>query len=529
MENSLSQLKEIMPENAYGANSTMFSMSLEGWRRGLKLKFFTKYVKNQVKIRYTLSSEERDITFQLSLAETVPKETRKTTRSKKNTKKALQNSNVPTPKGKSFDEENSDEEVINYAKTLEYPLVIKPTNASLGIGVVTGIYDDQTLVDSVKNLRNKKGYKEMIVEQQVTGEDTRLFVVGNQVCSAFKRIAANVVGDGKHTIEELIKIKNKERRINPHLSKSQIKLGKELREYLESHGLSLETIPQKGERVFLNESTIASAGAETVEVTNELTEESKRIAVEAAKSLPGLVVCGVDIMIDKKKRTNYVLELNSRPNIGGSLFPVEGEAQNISKHIIDYYFPESISDDETSGRNKLYFDYESIEKILKSGIVEEVTVPSLPDNDLVFKQLKVSGKVQGVGFRNWVYKKAIGRKISGYVKNLKDKSVLIVAAGSQNKVDQFTEVVRKHNTKKIQVEKVKEDEYTEPVKVGFEIVNKPGKIKTLKNNLNKEQEKNKKLTYELEQTTKQLKSLKQSKSWKYTLPMRKIIRLIKNK
>ncbi|SFB27405.1 D-alanine-D-alanine ligase [Lentibacillus halodurans] len=529
MENSLSHLQKIVPESAYGANATMFSMALEGWRRGLKLKFFTKYVKKQVKIRYALSSKEREIIFQLSLAETVPKEARKTTRSKKNTKKALLDSNVPTPKGESFDKNNTDEEIISYAKTLGYPLVIKPTNASLGIGVVTGIHDEETLVDSVKDLRNNKGYKEMIVEQQVTGDDTRLFVVGDQVCSAFKRIPANVVGDGENTIEELIKTKNKERRLNPHLSKSQIKIDKKLKGYLDKRGFSLKTIPEKGERIFLNESTIASAGAETVEVTNDLTPESKKIAVAAAKSLTGLVVCGVDIMIDKKKGTNYVLELNSRPNLGGSLFPAEGEAKNISKYIIDYYFPESIPDKDISDHNNLYFDYESIEKILKRGVVKEAIVPSIPEDGLVFKQFKVFGKVQGVGFRNWVYKQAIGRKLNGYVQNLKDKSVLIVVAGSQKNVDQFSEVVLKHNTKKIKVEKVTEEEWLEPVKMGFEIIGKSGHTKSLKNKLNKERMKNKELTNELERTTKQLKKIKQSRSWKYTFPMRKIVRLINHK
>ncbi|MBP1971479.1 D-alanine-D-alanine ligase-like ATP-grasp enzyme [Virgibacillus natechei] len=223
-DKSLDQLIEIVPESAYGANATMFSVALEGWKRGLKLKFFKKYIKNRVKIRYSLSNEEREIKFQLSLAEFVPKETRNITRSKKNTKDYLLKADIPTPQGRSFSGENEDDEIINYAKTLEYPLVIKPVSASLGIGVTTNIYDEETFSENLKHLRGNKGYKEIIVEQQVTGEDTRLFVVGDQVVSAFKRIAANVIGDGKHTIKELIELKNSNRKKTHMLAVLKLKL-----------------------------------------------------------------------------------------------------------------------------------------------------------------------------------------------------------------------------------------------------------------------------------------------------------------
>ncbi|MFD0952090.1 acylphosphatase [Virgibacillus natechei] len=289
----------------------------------------------------------------------------------------------------------------------------------------------------------------------------------------------------------------------------------------------LETILNKGERVFLNESTIASAGADTVEVTDELTPEDKCVAVKAVKALPELPVCGVDIMIDREKGTNYVLELNSRPNIGGSLFPVVGKARNISKAIVDYYFPESICDNTKNEISKFYFNYESIVKFLKSGVVEEVVVPPMPSENSVIKKMTVSGKVQRVGFRKWVYDRAVDRRLNGYVKNLKNKNVFIVVAGDKERVQQFIDTIKEDTPKKMNVKTVDEEEWNKPVKMGFEIRNTSSHIKKVRKKLNAEKEKNKELVHQKKQTKKKLDSIEQSKSWRYTLPLRNVVKTFK--
>ncbi len=53
--------------------------------------------------------------------------------------------------------------------------------------------------------------------------------------------------------------------------------------------------------------------------------------------------------------------------------------------------------------------------------------------------IKVSGKVQGVGFRYHTKQIAKELKVSGFVKNMPDGSVYIEAAGTDWAIDQFTE------------------------------------------------------------------------------------------
>lgn len=523
----LYQLRDILPKSAYGPNATMFAIALEGWRRGLELKFFTKFIKNRVKIRYALSSEEKEIPFQLSLAEIVPKESRRTTRSKADTKEVLIKNNVSTPRGGSFNEENTDADIINYAQKLEYPIIVKPTNASLGIGVITGIQNDDMLKKALKELRGRMGYKEIIMEQEVTGEDTRLFVVGDEVFSAFKRIAPNVTGDGLKSIRDLISDKNLARKNHPHTNGSTIPINEDVIQHLEKQNLTLDSILEGGQNVTLDTHTLASGGAEIAEVTEELTEEDRKLAVQAAKTLPGLTVCGVDIMIDREKGTRYVLELNSRPNINGSLFPWVGTPKNMAKAIVDFYFPESIAKSGKRVSDKFYFDFDEISTILKSGIVKEVIVPPLTEKEITMKKLIVTGRVQGVGFRNWVQRIATGLELNGFVKNLKNGTVQIIVTGPVQEVNTFIEKIEHKKSKKINVDNVRISEWDKPVKVGFEIKMSANNFNKVKAQLSKEKKSNNELEAKLKKAQQKLNWMESSKSWKLTLPVRKLFKTMK--
>lgn len=58
-------------------------------------------------------------------------------------------------------------------------------------------------------------------------------------------------------------------------------------------------------------------------------------------------------------------------------------------------------------------------------------------------KIEIFGRVQGVGFRQFVQKEATALKIAGSVRNKEDGTVLIIAQGSREKLDDFLEVVQK--------------------------------------------------------------------------------------
>jgi acylphosphatase len=57
------------------------------------------------------------------------------------------------------------------------------------------------------------------------------------------------------------------------------------------------------------------------------------------------------------------------------------------------------------------------------------------------KGWRITGIVQGVGFRYFVVREARGAGITGYVKNLPDGSVEVAAAGSEESMKQFEKAI----------------------------------------------------------------------------------------
>ena len=58
-------------------------------------------------------------------------------------------------------------------------------------------------------------------------------------------------------------------------------------------------------------------------------------------------------------------------------------------------------------------------------------------NNLETRQITITGRVQGVGFRNWVKKKCTNLSLVGNVRNTLDMKVEVVTTGSKGNLDKF--------------------------------------------------------------------------------------------
>src|SRR5690625_1662956 len=324
------------------------------------------------------------------------------------TKEILAQKNVPVPKGKGFSADTSDKEIIEFSRTLGYPLVCKPTDASLGAGVVTNIKNDEEFVRALEYVRHELDYDDVIVEQHVTGPEYRLYVIDNKVVAAYNRIPANITGDGIHTIEELIDLKNYERRQNARLNSCLIHTDNEIIDFINRKGYDLTSIPKAGEYILLREKTNVSIGGDPIDVTDDIDDEIKQIAINAIKAIPGLHHAGVDIIVDDeegKERSAVVLEINATAQIGGILFPLRGKARNIPAAIIDYYFPETKSIDTTN--SKIYFDMSTVLEPMENRSALEVEVAPAPLGKLYAKKFSVKGNVTSESYHRWLKRQAL--------------------------------------------------------------------------------------------------------------------------
>lgn len=524
IENWLPHLRDSIPKEAFGYSVSMYSIALEGWRRGLTLKFINNNKSKSV-INYSLSHEGRTHMFMGSRGDKVSSEAIRICRKKDLTKKYLEQGNVPIPKGKIFLQDVSNDKIIQYGEELGFPLVLKPSNGMGGRGVIAGINDPEELFSALTYVREDLNYKEVILEKFVTGKDFRVYVVGDKVVGAIKRIPANVIGDGKNTIKDLIREKNRLRNRNPALYGSTIKLNKELYNMLNFKNYTLSSIPKKGEVIYLKPKNNISAGGDPIDVTDKLTKELKEIAINATKAIPGMAQSGVDLMVDLEKNRGVVIEVNSIPSIRTHLFPMKGIARDIPKAIIDYYFPETKSLSKSSG----YFEIQSVFEAFDSGIAQEITIPRLHSSDLIATRFIISGQFNARNFESWICENAHTLNLNGYVKELKNSKFAVIISGTQESIDQFRNIIKSEHSKHLRIESVTEKVRKSPVKMGFEVIKseKNARKRTLKEA--QERSKLKKIAQRKEEAyyEKKYKEMLNSTSWRITKPIRLFGALLK--
>ena len=81
-------------------------------------------------------------------------------------------------------------------------IVVKPAVGEQGQGISVDVRNIEDMADAIRRARR---YSErVLLEQYVHGEDLRLIVIGYELVAAAIRRPARVVGDGRHTIRELI-------------------------------------------------------------------------------------------------------------------------------------------------------------------------------------------------------------------------------------------------------------------------------------------------------------------------------------
>lgn len=518
----LSHLKDSVPPAVSGDKLSMYAIALEGWRRGLTLKFFNIKYGNKIEINYSLSDDEKEIKFAVSKGSDVTKEAMKIAKSKILTKKYLSEAKVPVPTGKKFGKEVRNEEIIKYAQTLGFPVVVKPSNANLGKGVFVNISNTEQLETALVEVRDNLGYQEVLVEQHIAGDEYRVYVIDGKVIGAIHRIPANVIGDGKSTIRELIDEKNNQRKLNPNLRGRNLKIDKEVKNNIQQAGYTLDSILPKNEQLFLRKNSNVSTGGEPIDVTNQLTKEIKEIAVKACKAIPGLVQCGVDIMVDTKNNKGYIIELNTRPGIGSHLFPVKGKARDIPKAIVDYYFPDKKS--VSYFNENLFFDYEGVKNLLASGKVNEITIPPIPKNHVVGKQIQIIGIVKSSSIARWIQRKALNHKLSGYIELLPDGGILLTVIGKYDHITAFLELLSTELPQKMEYKEIQVKEYKKPVKLGFEIRDKKASKLSDEDTLNRYEKDIKLLQQKIRKTEKKYNDIIQSKWWKLFSSLKKALR-----
>ena len=263
------------------------------------------------------------------------------------TKKVLAKAGFNVPQSIEFTDVKS--AVENFPLFENRAVVIKPKSTNFGLGISIFQQSVTNREDFAKAVEIAfREDKEIMVEDYLQGTEYRFFVLGDQTLAVLLRVPANVIGDGVHTVAELVAAKNDHplRGDGSRTPLKKIALGDIEQLQLKEQGLTVDSIPAKDQLVQLRANSNISTGGDSIDMTDEMHASYKEIAVGISKAM-GAAVCGVDLIIPDLKqpaepslRSWGVIEANFNPMMMMHIFPFSGQSRRLTMNVIKMLFPE---------------------------------------------------------------------------------------------------------------------------------------------------------------------------------------------
>ncbi|WP_394404589.1 bifunctional glutamate--cysteine ligase GshA/glutathione synthetase GshB [Streptococcus sp. 20-1249] len=262
------------------------------------------------------------------------------------TKKILDQAGFPVPAGNEFS--SKDQALRYYNFVADKAIVVKPKSTNFGLGI--SIFQEPTsLADYEKALDIAFAEdSNVLVEEFIAGTEYRFFVLDGKCEAVLLRAAANVVGDGKQTIRQLVDEKNQNPlRGRDHRSPLEIiNLGDIELLMLQQQGYTPDTILPAGVKADLRGNSNISTGGDSIDMTELMDDSYKQLAADMASAI-GAWVCGVDLiipdrqLISTKEHPNCTcIELNFNPSMYMHTYCHEGPGQIVTRKILDKLFEE---------------------------------------------------------------------------------------------------------------------------------------------------------------------------------------------
>ena len=237
----------------------------------------------------------------------------------------------------------SGDAAVEAAARIGYPVVVKPYNANHGRGISIHLTDAEQV---------RRGFdvasehsRSVIVESFVSGFDHRMLVIDGRLAAVSQRVPGHVIGDGRHTVQELVDLTNADPRrgIGHEKVLTRLELDHQAETMLAKRGLTLESVPPLGDRVFLRSTGNLSTGGTAADMTDVVHPDNAEMAIRAVEAI-GLDVGGVDFISHDVTRSykdvgGAIVEVNAAPGFRMHMAPSEGKARDVAGPVVDMLFP----------------------------------------------------------------------------------------------------------------------------------------------------------------------------------------------
>jgi len=259
---------------------------------------------------------------------------------KEETNRILGNLGLPVPRQRLV---QGAEDAVEAAERIGYPVVVKPFNANHGRGITIHITTPEEVRTAFEVAREHS--RSVIIESFISGEDHRMLVIDGRLVAVSKRVPGHVVGDGVHTIEELVEEVNQDPRrgIGHEKVLTRLTFDHQAEMMLQRKGYTRESVPAPGERVFLRSTGNLSTGGTATDLTDVVHPDNVEMATRAVKAI-GLDVGGVDFLSTDitesyKEVGGAICEINAAPGFRMHMAPSEGRPRDVAGPVMDMLFP----------------------------------------------------------------------------------------------------------------------------------------------------------------------------------------------
>ena len=176
----------------------------------------------------------------------------------------------------------------------------------------------------------------MIIEEHLEGSVYRGTVIDGKLVGVLGGDPPRITGDGKYSINELIKIKNE----NKIVGVSDFEIKDATHEFLKRQGYNIGTILLEGQTIDLTEKIGVSYGGMSVEVTDITHPEIKKALEHAGRVVNDPILCFdfiiKDVTLDPKEQKWGIIECNAVPFINLHHDPMIGKPVNVAGKVWDY-------------------------------------------------------------------------------------------------------------------------------------------------------------------------------------------------
>ncbi|CAN5621788.1 hypothetical protein BH23CHL7_BH23CHL7_16600 [soil metagenome] len=215
---------------------------------------------HQQRIRATMTSETSAIAVDVASNKAL-------------TNQLLSSAGLPVPKARTV---ISEDEAIEAAHQIGWPVVVKPLDGNHGRGVNLDLLSDDEVRRAWPIARAQSRSGEVVVESCVTGNDYRMLVVGGKLVAVGERVPAGVTADGKHTVAQLVERENADPRrgIGHEKVLTRIRVTEAALELVAKQGYAMDDVPPKGTRIRLALTGNMSTGGASIDRTFEVRPEN---------------------------------------------------------------------------------------------------------------------------------------------------------------------------------------------------------------------------------------------------------------